>query len=280
MAQSRYVSRPTSSKNRRSDYQDYEAGVQRAAQKHHKRILNKTTRERLGISNGGHEPMSTDSSLSNRQYNRRDAPRLRLESQRRYAANNGHGGHDARGAYDSGSTTRTPGKYVPKDHVTTRPKSVRMPAEYGRGTQPRPINKADMQRGRDEIERMRDAARRTFDGSTPSRRPDEPQQSVRTGKERADHKYIDKVKTKSGKIRYIYEIDTADGKKRDANSVHDANKKRIAENARKNLEATHRGADARNKATKEGNSPLGKVRGAAQQLLKNLRNTPLAKIFG
>lgn len=32
-----------------------------------------------------------------------------------------------------------------------------------------------------------------------------------TGKERANHKYIDKVKTKSGKTRYIYDVTTASG---------------------------------------------------------------------
>ena len=47
--------------------------------------------------------------------------------------------------------------------------------------------------------------------STPSRNPTA---GGGTGREWADHKYIDKVKTKTGNIRYVYDIDTASGHQR------------------------------------------------------------------
>lgn len=62
---------------------------------------------------------------------------------------------------------------------------------------------------RDATAAVRNASRKLQEdirrSPTPSRRPDENYQSVRTGKERQNAKYIDKVKTKSGKIRYIYD---------------------------------------------------------------------------
>lgn len=45
---------------------------------------------------------------------------------------------------------------------------------------------------------------------TPSQRPGE------TGREWDNHKYVDKVKTKSGKIRYIYEVEGGGSKQQDA----------------------------------------------------------------
>lgn len=61
--------------------------------------------------------------------------------------------------------------------------------------------------------------------STPSRRPDESLPSDRSGKERANHKYIDKVRTKTGKIRYIYDDVEGGGQvNRSANLVRARNK--------------------------------------------------------
>lgn len=59
-----------------------------------------------------------------------------------------------------------------------------------------------------EIERK--VKRKWKPSDTPSQRPDE------TGREWGNHKYIDKVKTKSGKIRYIYEIEGGGSKQQDA----------------------------------------------------------------
>ena len=53
--------------------------------------------------------------------------------------------------------------------------------------------------------------------STPSRNPTA---GGGSGREWENHKYIDKVQTKTGKTRYIYDIDTASGR-------HDGSAKRI-----------------------------------------------------
>ena len=109
------------------------------------------------------------------------------------------------------------------------------------------------------------AARRLgVGGPTPSSRPGE------NGREWANHKYIDKRKTKSGKIRYIYDNIEAGGQRhRDANDQHAENLKRRQKNARKNLKATHEGQRNRDRQTTFGNSALGRAKGRATQAYKD-----------
>ena len=59
-------------------------------------------------------------------------------------------------------------------------------------------------------EMERKVKRKWKPSDTPSQRPDE------NGREWGNHKYIDKVKTKSGKIRYIYEVEGGGSKQQDA----------------------------------------------------------------
>lgn len=76
--------------------------------------------------------------------------------------------------------------------------------------------------------------RGVLNSPTPSNRPDyQSMQSVRTGKERNGVKYIDKVKTKSGKIRYIYSKNNQGGGTRKSSPLDQA--KRMASGAAKRL---------------------------------------------
>lgn len=105
-------------------------------------------------------------------------------------------------------------------------------------------------------------------GSTPSSRPGE------TGREWANHKYIDKRKTKSGKTRYIYDNIEAGGQRhRDANDVHAEKAERRRKHAAKTLKATFEGQRNRDRQTTFGNSKLGRAKGQATQAYKNARSS-------
>lgn len=105
-------------------------------------------------------------------------------------------------------------------------------------------------------------------GSTPSSRPGE------TGREWANHKYIDKRKTKSGKTRYIYDNIEAGGQRhRDANDVHAENKERRRKHAAKTLKATFESQRNRDHQTTFGNSKLGHLKGQATQAYKDARSS-------
>lgn len=62
-----------------------------------------------------------------------------------------------------------------------------------------------------------DTRRQVMGSKTPNHRPDEQYSPVTTGKERTNHKYIAKVRTKDGKIRYIYDLE--------GGNIHNTNKK-------------------------------------------------------
>lgn len=194
----------------------------------------------------------------------------------------GKGGHYAKGTTASGpkpykAPKSTSGGHNVKGTTASGPKRNKKNPAYGHGGHYAKGSgssgnysqrgKSKLQKGLESLEE--NARKIKMNKDVPSTRPDE-----RTGRERANHKYIDKVRTKSGKIRYIYDIDTASGKQRNANDVHAANLKRRQQNARKNLQGTYKGQELRNKQTKFGNSPLGRIKGMADQAMKNVRSLP------
>ena len=94
-----------------------------------------------------------------------------------------------------------------------------MQEKYGNSrNKPSAYDRADY-KGR-EIERK--VKQRWKPSNVPSQRPGE------TGRERENHKYIDKVRTKSGKIRYIYEIEGGGSKQTDAGKTMRKNHNSIA----------------------------------------------------
>ena len=90
----------------------------------------------------------------------------------------------------------------------------------------------------------------------------------KAGREWGNHKYIDKVRTKSGKIRYIYDINTAGGSMTDVNKLNADKAKKRKQVGAKNLKATEAGSRNREAQTKRGNGLLGKARGKAKAFLK------------
>lgn len=191
----------------------------------------------------------------------------------------GNGGHYAKGTTASGpkpykSPKNTSGGHNVKGTTASGPKRNKKNPAYGSGGHHSKSaysgNETYSPKRRSLGERLEKSAKKIkMNKNVSSTRPDE-----RAGKEWANHKYIDKVRTKSGKIRYIYDIDTASGKQRNANDVHAANLKRRQQNARKNLQGTYKGQELRNKQTKFGNSPLGRIKGMADQAMKNVRSLP------
>lgn len=105
---------------------------------------------------------------------------------------------------------------------------------------------------------MEDKIKRKWKPSnTSSKRPDE------NGREWENHKYIDKVKTKSGKIRYVYEIEGGGSKQTNTGDL----KKKA--NSQKNLLASSRKASSRNTGRSKS-SGGGSFRSKAAAWLKGL----------
>lgn len=115
---------------------------------------------------------------------------ISTHSQSREKLTDAHTSHSARTHYGNSDATK---RAMQEKYGNTRQK----PSLYDRANY----------KGQ-EMERK--VKRKWKPSDTPSQRPDE------NGREWENHKYIDKVKTKSGKIRYIYEIEGGGSKQQDA----------------------------------------------------------------
>lgn len=116
--------------------------------------------------------------------------------------------------------------------------------------------------------------------------------AVIDGKERANHKYVKKVRTKSGKIRYIYDdsVTTASGKHIDPKKAYDSQRhakhvtnKAAYMDAWKRREASEnaqrqRNADPINQARKFANRTINNITKTAGNVMNNARN--FMKQFG
>lgn len=75
-------------------------------------------------------------------------------------------------------------------------------------------NERALKKGLSDLDRWGQNQQNKMSKNVPSTRPGE------SGREWEDHKYIDKVTTKNGKVRYIYDVDTSSGS-------HNSNSRRI-----------------------------------------------------
>jgi len=88
-----------------------------------------------------------------------------------------------------------------------------------------------------------------------------------TGNERANHKYLDKVKTRSGKIRYIYDVNTASM----TNKTTEMAKKG---QAAYNLKKAQQASPSRNTGRPASmNTPMYKASTAVKDLVDNASRT-------
>lgn len=242
---------------------------------------------------GGHEDIESykhnDSHMS-----RESARASQYLQEQRKAKKSSYNGHAAEGAGERGGNSQR-GKYVPSHHKQNEVNLAKQRNKYGKGASKtinapgghEPVGTSngrrkssgvrdasggltagDFRRAGQEVRKgaraFNEAVKKNFRGPTPSERPGE------TGREWGNHKYIDKVKTKSGKIRYIYDIDTSGGRKRDANDVYAERDKKRKENFKKNLKATEEGQRNRYKQDKHGNDFIGKARGKARAFLRRI----------
>lgn len=121
--------------------------------------------------------------------------------------NAGSGGHEPQGSGISRSGHRQAGR------GGWEPQGSNVPRKSGGGAYDKP----------GPAKAYYDMRRQVMGSKTPNHRPDEQQYSpVTDGKERANHKYIEKVRTKNGKIRYIYDVE---GGGQSHSNVYDTNKK-------------------------------------------------------
>lgn len=128
-----------------------------------------------------------------------------------------------------------------------------------RARSPRAITGRDMQRAGEELHKMVG-----YNNPTPSTRPDD------HGREWSNHKYIDKVQTKTGKVRYIYDdVEGGGSRHRNTNSVHEENQKRRRQNYERNMKATEEGQRNRWAQTKFGNSLAGRIHGTATRIQRD-----------
>ena len=122
----------------------------------------------------------------------------------------------------------------------------------------------------------------------PGRNPTAAGGSASFGKSWENHKYINKVRTKSGKIRYIYDdITTASGKQKDVIEEKDKKKAENAEKWAEYLKKEYEGKKRRKKQDKHDirmkhDIPY-RVQHEAQtfinNVMDNIKNTPISKFF-
>ena len=191
-----------------------------------------------------------------RQTDTGDSRRRAELKQRRNNSNKSYYSQSApkREQYTDTGTNRT----AKRNYGTKQSTQRAMEEKYGNGrSKPSLYSRADYT-GRD-LERK--VNRKWKPSSVPSQRPGEnlnlkkksnaPVSEKEGEREWKNHKYIDKVRTKSGKIRYIYRTPS--------DSERKANQKRVTDARTKNLEAAVR-------KEKESKS----IKGRAQAFLKRL----------
>lgn len=113
----------------------------------------------------------------------------------------GHGRDKREKAYNNPGYAREEAafkKSTKREKAYNDPGYAREEAAFNKGRDP-------MKDRLDNMTRKGQYMRDKMSKNVPSTRPGE------SGREWEDHKYIDKVQTKTGKTRYIYEIDTASG---------------------------------------------------------------------
>lgn len=126
--------------------------------------------------------------------------------------------------------------------------------------------------------------------NVPSTRPDYSGMSVNgsSGKEWDNHKYIDKVKTKSGKIRYIYEdVDTASGRHKNvAGQFKDkkqANLKAIADAQERRQKQEYYDKHPVEKTMKVAKDTVDNIAKSGRDFIDNtvkaFMDTPVAQLF-
>lgn len=160
-------------------------------------------------------------------------------------------------------------------------------------------NERALNKGLNDLDRWGQNQRKNMSKNVPSTRPGE------SGREWEDHKYIDKVTTKNGKVRYIYDYGPSGGENRNSRQYKESRKKAKAEYERREQErlknrspqevlrdtfndtrkAVDKGInDARNAVDKGINDAKKAVsdgsKAVSDFLSKGLSNTPLADLFG
>lgn len=289
MTQARGAKKKTSSSNRRANMEEAMAKAEREGRVYHLAGANRNA--------GGHEEMSAkkeNSSHFSREIARASEYRNESREANRKSVKPTYHGHAAEGAGSHGGDSQR-GKYVPSHNKTNTRNLVSQREKYGTGKS-RTINargghepagatggrkrssgvRRDMSRGltSGDLRRAGEEARKGInaigDAITKQIRqsPTSSQRPGEGGREWGNHKYIDKVRTKSGKIRYIYDINTAGGSMTDVNKLNADKAKKRKQVGAKNLKATEAGSRNREAQTKRGNGLLGKARGKAKAFLK------------
>lgn len=157
------------------------------------------------------------------------------------------------------------------------------------------ITDEDWKRAGQEVEKFKRAVRDTGRAAersartlgieknkkVPSQNPTAGGGSASFGKSWENHKYIDKVRTKSGKIRYIYDdISTASGKHR--NVVEENDKKKADYNKKMQEGKKRRRAQDKHDIRMKHDIPY-RVQHEAQtfinNVMDNVKNTPISKFF-
>lgn len=155
-------------------------------------------------------------------------------------------------------------------------------ADYARRQAQNKASNALKKVGRPVDHALREAAK-TIGGTTPSQRPGE--NGLR---EWENHKYIDKVKTKTGNIRYIYEdVETASGKHKNvAGEFRDkklSNLKSIADAQERRQQQDYYDKHPVEKAFKIGKEAVDSAAKAGSDFINGLGDivskTPIADLF-
>lgn len=97
--------------------------------------------------------------------------------------------------------------------------------------------------------------------------------SVTTGKERPGHKYVKKVRTKSGKIRYVYDdsVTTASGKHANANSAFDSQRHgKHVSNKNAYMNAWKRREQSENAQRARNADPVRQVQNFAKRTMRSI----------
>lgn len=256
---------------------------------------------------GGHEEI--EAYKHNDSHDSRESKRTsEYFQERRKAKKASYNGHAAEGAGARGGNSQR-GKYVPEHHKSSAAKLNSQRSKYGKGSSrtihapgghepigtsggrrkssgvrnaSNGLTSGDFRRAGQELQRgarsiakgIENAGRKIEKGVRKNWKPSDvsSQRPGESGREWGKHKYIDKVRTKSGKIRYIYNIDAGGQKQRDANGVHMVNdlkqKRALKKNQQRVTDARTKNLEAAVRQERQRNS-LG---GRARAFVKNLFN--------